>query len=361
MPSIPEKARRESAHRRARASWVRELGVSPSLTPIVLLIFGVAGCAASRAAPDSGPAPSDTRGLDKAEQVVARTGSSRSVIPAYAADEPVAWEELSPLLAEASGRAVLEEVALDRMIARELSARNLTISAEDISAERERLAEALADGGVSTPTDASGTIETLRRARGLGPMRYRALLTRNASLRALVGPAPEPAAQEITAHLESRFGEKLNARILVLPSEREAAELRAQLSKDPTALTPTFARLATQRSIDASAPSGGLLRPFSLAEPTIPVSLRQVLAKLKDNELSPVVAIDGGYALALIESRTPASPAATSPTDEVRARATARLRATTQRRAMDSLAEELLKRAKVTPMDAGLSWSWEGR
>lgn len=368
MPSLPQTPDICSPPQAVLPATVRELGPSPrpsrrqlpaaTLLPLLSLLF-VACTSTPPSDPASGPPTRDTQGLSASEQSVGNRAPApgTSTTPAYAADEPVSWAQLSPLLAEASGRAILEEIALDRIIARELSARNLTISPDDVAAERTRLADALADEGVLTPTAANDTIESLRRARGLGPLRYQALLTRNAALRRLVGPPPEPTPDDITAHLNARFGEKILARILVLPSEREAADVRAQLAKDPAALTPTFARLATQRSIDASAPSGGLLRPFSLAEPTIPVSLRQVLAKLKDNELSPVVAIDGGYALALIESRTPA----TTPTDEDRARAATRVRAATQRRAMDSLAEELLKRAKVTPMDAGLSWSWEGR
>lgn len=307
-------------------------------------------CASTPSAPTDRPTPSDLRGLDAAHASVGSV--ARSGPPAYLADQPITWADLAPRLAEAAGAQVLDEVVLDRLLERELADRSLSITPDDLAAERDRFARSLQREGPADPAIDAGAVERLRRSRGLGPARYAALLARNAALRKLAGEGAPASPDELARDLDDRFGEKLIARILVVPNERDAAAIRASIAADPARLA-AFTRAAVDRSIDASAPSGGLLRPFGLSEPSLPVALRQTLASLAPGELSPVVAVDGGYALALVEARIPPSP----PPAGEESRADARVRERHQRAEMERLAAELLRRAPLSVVDESLAWS----
>src|SRR5204863_79115 len=78
------------------------------------------------------------------------------------------------------------EVALDRLLDAELSARRLSVTEEDVAAERRVLLEAFVRDAGASAADAERLLERLRRARGLGGVRFAGLLERDARRRRVV-------------------------------------------------------------------------------------------------------------------------------------------------------------------------------
>lgn len=73
--------------------------------------------------------------------------------------------------------------------------------------------------------------------------------------------------------------------------------------------------------------------------------------------VSEVIAVPGGYALVLVESRTPGEELTAARRTQIEARLRRRL----ERLAMNNLADSLLAEAKVVVFDPSLRWSWEHR
>ena len=94
---------------------------------------------------------------------------------------------MQPLLAEAAGGEILEEIALDRLLADEVERRGLSVTSEEIRREESLLLDSLIQAEVASDIRQGRRLLTdLRERRGLGEHRYSALLRRSASLRALV-------------------------------------------------------------------------------------------------------------------------------------------------------------------------------
>lgn len=307
---------------------------------LLLLSLIAAGCTAM----DPGPA-------DDAPGVVA---PRRDVAPAVLAGRSITWEDLRPLLAEAGGRAAMDELVLDRLLEDELRRAGITISPESVEAERTRFASGLSEE-VSTPADATNILDRVRRRRGLGPERFERLLRRNAALRALTAGSVEVGEDEIRLAHEIRAGERFEIRVLITATEAAAAAARARLLEggEPVA-SEDMAREAIATSIDPTAPRGGLLEPISASDPAWPSSVREALPGLSPGSLSAVIALDRGYAVLYLERRIPATGASLASSRALLERT---LRRRKERVASEELARRLLAGADLTVFDASLRWS----
>ena len=339
-----------------RPSHMRRLIPLLALGLLPIACSGPASPASSR---DPLP-PADSKGLREAETSLRPTttpGSAAAARPlAIIAGTPIDAARIAPLLYEASGRAVLEDIALDAALADRLRQANLTISPADIEFERQTLASSVAQS--STASASSELIDRIRRDRGLGPRRFEALLARGASLRKLVAPGVTITEEQVSAALQVRYGERRLARIIVANARQDAAEIRQQLdgSQGPE-LAAKFTELAARRSVDPSNLRGGLLEPISTADSSYPQSIRANLAQLQPGVLSPIIALDSGYAILLLEAVIPAD----QPPSDARERARSEVTLRAQRVAMERLSRELLAASNVTAFDESLRWSWETR
>jgi hypothetical protein len=232
-------------------------------------------------------------------------------------------------------------------------------------------------------------IDNLRKARGLGPVRFADLMSRNAKLRVLSRPQVEVTNEEIEQSLAAEFGSHVRLRIIAVPAQRQASEIRDTITEGltppppaedgspvtPAALDPMlrpvhiapadlptvmlrFSQAALESSKDASAPRGGLIPSISPVDQGLPSSVRNALAAMQPGDLSAVLSTDSGYMLVLYETKTDGKG---DPTPEDRLRATDRVRSRKERIAMDHLARQLLGVANVSVMDPSLRWSWEAR
>jgi len=302
---------------------------------------------------------SEFKGLERAE-AYAGQGGGRSISgeagppPVTVNGEPVEWDDLRGPLAEAAGAAVIEEIALERLLAAETARRGLSVGEADLARERQLLEQMLAAGSAEE-TDRGQLVSRVRQRRGLGPLRYASLLRRNAMLRALVGDRVEVRADQVELAWRVQHGERVRIRIIVVPTEREAQAARQDvLAGDPAGLEARFMTLAEARSTDPSGARGGLIEPFSTEDPAYEASIRSAAAALSPGQVGPIVAIRNGFALVYMDERIPADGVTL---EASRTSLDRELRVRQERLLMDELAAQMLADARVTTFDDALSWS----
>lgn len=267
---------------------------------------------------------------------------------------PVSWEELRRPLAELAGAAAMTDAVLDRRLGEELTRRGLQLDESAIARERSLLAESLVGSGGA---GSRAMIDDLRRARGLGPQRFEAFLRRNATLRLLVAGNVNVTEEMIRQRHEVRHGAKVRARVITVPTQTQAAALHARLAVADN-LSMRFAEAAAAESTDESAPRGGLIEAISPADPAYETVVRRTLAGLAPGQLSPVVALEQGFGLFLMESQVPATGVSLA---SARGEIENELRRRQERLLMDTLAQSLLDMSGVTVFDPSLEWSWSRR
>jgi hypothetical protein len=323
------------------------------------LLFVPVWAAGACVAQDSGARSDALKGVGAAERLAgaapARAGAAEPV--AIVKGEPVAWADLDRMMAEAAGGQVLEEVVLDRMLDRRAAQAGVTITAADIAAERRALVEAITRSAETSEDDAERLLANVRRSRGLGEVRFAHLLERNARLRKLIPPV-SVSDDEVRQAFDIRHGPRFRTRVIVAASDRAAAEIRGELDQAPANLDDRsmfFATIAARKSTDPSAERGGMLEPISPADPAYPASLRAAVQRMEVGAISPVLGVDRGYAIALLEERIPADTVDfASEAEPIRAQ----VRVRRERLAMDALASDLLHEAEVRVTDPSLGWSW---
>lgn len=326
--------------------WLAMLRFAASLTiwiPVHALLCGCGGSPHAKI-------PSDTRPTSPA---IAKTGAPAALVDGVAIDGAT----LAASALEAAGAVTFEEAALDALIAKELASEGLSVPDEATNAERLRLFARIAEEAGVNEEQAGTLVDRFRAVRGLGPRRFDAMLRRNAALRLLVARAGLIDGAAVAALSEAELGPRATARLIVTRTAAEASRLRAEIETAPAAdRAAKFSQAAFTHSIDPSSARGGLFGPVSHADVTVPAPLRSSLA-LPAGELSPVISIEQGFALLLIESQVAAAARTDAAVEAARAKATARV----EREAMDALAARLLAEARITVMDEHLRWAWERR
>jgi hypothetical protein len=326
-------------------------------------------------------------GVVRAEQAPqaqpARGARGEGTPPALIDNTAVTRDELYSRLAEAAGAVVLEEVILDRALARAAGDAGVTVTAAAMDAERDALLAAMTQEARLTPQQAEGTLTAMRRARGLGPERFEAMLRRNAQLRALCQTRVHVLNEEVSRAVEIEFGPRYRCRVIQMENEREASRVRANiwesikpaldLRKTAEELAAESTRPLSRERIDLatavvgqwavrvsqheSAPRAGHIPELSPADESFPAPVRVMIPTLRPGDVSPIIATDEGAWIVVVEE---AIPALAAPTAADRERVAARIRSRKERMEMDRLARELLGGAGVTVFDPSLRWSWEG-
>jgi parvulin-like peptidyl-prolyl isomerase len=301
-------------------------------------------------------------------QQPAKAAAERPV--AVVGERTIGWSELAPLLAEAAGGQVLEEYALGTVLKEECLKRQIRIGDAETRAERTLLTEMLAKAARAPLTEGEGLLTRVRRTRGLGELRFKGLLERNAALRAMVRAGIGDAAITITQEdldtaYDLKYGPRVRARLILVSTEAAAKRAAARI-----AAGESFAEVAGDVSLDPSASRGGAVDPFSLSDSTYPVAVRKALLVLKPGAVSEPLGVSWGggngapeqpgFAIVRLDENIPA--AADAPTKEAAAKDLEQeVRTVRERAAMDTLARKLLRTTSVSAMDGSLNWAWEGR
>lgn len=292
-------------------------------------------------------------------------GSGAQDRPAAVLDSSaIGWPEVAPLLAEAAGAQVLEEVLLSRVLDDELRARNLTVGGTQIEAERALLVEVLAETSRTPAAEAERLLAGVRASRGLGDRRFADLLKRNAQLRALVNAEAGAggvavSAEDVDQAIAIKHGPRVRVRMVLVRTEEQAAAAIARLE----AGTP-FAEVAAEFSADSSRLRGGLLDPLSTADPAYPVAFRRAIEQTSTGQHSRAIMVPWdnapGYVVLRVDERIAGQDvdrAAIAPVVE------REVRAVRERALMDRLARDLINNAaaRLSVLDASLEWSWRNR
>jgi len=339
-------------------SLQRRSAICSVLPVAAVLSVLVLSCGKTRSKTDNGP----TTFTDKTGSITkTRSGPeesaalSKTAISATVDGIPIPTSLLTAFALEAAGAVALEEVALDSLLERELRSASITVTSAQEEAERALLYERVSSEANVATAQAGDLIERFRAARGLGPIRFSALLKRTARLRALVVAAGiDPA--EVERFVAQSLSPRATARIAVLNSESQAASFAQQVkSSAPDQRSAVFATLAYRQSTDTSAARGGLFGPVAHTDISIPPAVRSRLSD-PPGTMSDILAIADGFAVLLIESQ---SPATTDEPSVQRAKTQAVTRV--QREAIDRLAAQLLVQARVTIINEQARWAWRSR
>jgi len=261
----------------------------------------------------------------------------------------ISWGELRPLLNEAAGADVLEEVILDTVLARMTDEQGIFISESMIQRERDLLLRTLSED----PKIARRLLGQLRQRRGLGPRRFNALLERNARLRRLVSDRVNVTEQQVRRLHEVRYGPKRQARVMMLPDLSMAQQAIERVKEGRS-----FADVAVEWSTDQSAARGGLLEPISRSDGRYPAALREELWSLSVGEISAPVLLDNGYAVLQVVRTLSAEDVEL---EAVRSELEQAARLNQQRIVMDELVERILGDVSVTIFDESLRDAWKRR
>lgn len=312
---------------------------------LLTLAFGPGGCAATGGpseqrtvlASSSGPNGQSPSSPSSTARTRDTANADRSVALLINGN-PVAWETLRPLLAEAAGAEVVDELALEAALRDELRAKGMTIGGAEIDAARENWIALLEDSGVAAEADAA-----IRARRGLGPERFRRLLWRNAALRALLSPSDTTVTEaEIGLAQDVRTGRRYLISGVVCRDAPQAVRIATAARGGNSPLAGLWA------AADADD-----LRPFQTAmsplDPAFPESIRRALPSLPVGTPSGAIAVEDGYAVVLVN-------AVLEPTAESRSDAELRrdLSIRKTRLAMEQLARRLLSRTEVSRLDRSL-------
>lgn len=352
---------------------IPSFGLALRLAFPLALLFLTPACQTS-------PAPSTN--ASHSEPTATDTSTPATLPLATLGPDPLWPRDLAPALSEAAGALVLEELILDRSLALALRRAGLTITRADIERERTLLIDTIASDSGTDGNAAARSLNAIRAQRGLGPARFEALLSRNASLRALArseadtrraaattrtGEGAQAAATEdaFRNFLDQEFGGRVRARVIVLPTADAATRLRdriltesARAPQPDAARRVAFAEAAFEESIDPSTASrGGLLGPVSPSDPTLAPAIAAALRTVEPMQLSGVLSLERTFGLVLVESRDQGR----APTKEEASTARERFNLRREREAMDALARRLVAGPNPTIFDEHLNWSWESR
>ena len=250
---------------------------------------------------------------------------------------------LRPLLSEANGDQIVEELALEHALRRELRARGITIGEAQIESARESWLTLLEESGVSARAETE-----IRRRRGLGPERFERLLWRNAALRALLDPAEiEVTDTEVGLARTIRTGRRYMVTGVITRDSASALAIGERVRSSAAVGKAAAAALWEAADERALVPFRSVISPL---DPAFPEAIRRSLPGLRVGEAGPVVAVDNGYASIVVDGVVePTNDASGSAPDDASLRRELRIRKT--RVAMERLARTLIDRTEVTRLD----------
>ncbi|HEB78173.1 MAG TPA: hypothetical protein ENI90_06585, partial [Methylothermaceae bacterium] len=171
--------------------------------------------------------------------------------------EVVSWDEFKPLLIESGGSEALGELVLDRLLKEKCNENSIEISKTDTEREKDLLLSRLSDD----LDEAIRLLESIRRNRHLGPVRFQHLLWRNAALRKLVARKVNVSRSDLEQEYQLRYGDLYQTRLIVTGTLQQAQQARQEINAGKP-----FGEVAAAFSQDVSAQRGGILDPVSLAD-----------------------------------------------------------------------------------------------
>lgn len=165
-------------------------------------------------------------------------------------NEVITRQQLADECVTRKGEEILETMVARKLIEQAMRAHKLEVSAAEIDAEIDRVAQAMA--GVTREQ----WLRTLAKERNISPAQYaHDIIYPALALRKLAAPKVQITDQDLTDALEAEFGERLVYRLIMTRTPDHANQIWNELKKNPGG----FEHLAMNdpRSIDTSTKSSG--------------------------------------------------------------------------------------------------------
>lgn len=328
-------------------------GMALSLARVAVLVTAASAlapsisCSTRRGLATATPATAATAATSAAsEPARATSGDRRNSPPAIWRNDAIPGDELAARTMEAAGALALEEMLIERALRTELARRELVVDEAAVAAEETMAREALAPDSAR----ADQLLQALRASQGLGESRWKALLWRNAALRALARRQSSVGEAEIATAHDLRHGPRRDARIIVLP---DLAAVQSAL--DRLAAGEPFADVAAALSSDSSKDRGGLVSPIARLDPTWPATVREAVWAIDVGARSAPVLIDDGYVIVRCEREIPGDGVTL---EAARAESERTARLAVDRIEMDRIVRDIVRGLDPTIFDRTLEESW---
>ncbi|HUU83076.1 MAG TPA: peptidyl-prolyl cis-trans isomerase [Phycisphaerae bacterium] len=267
--------------------------------------------------------------------------------------QAIGRDQLFRLLMAGRGVDVLEQLIVLEVVCREADTRGITVTASDVDAEYDTALRSLlstlpaADEKSFDREAGERLLDEILAGRGVSREEYRLGIVRNAYLRRLALARMQFSEGEVREEFSRSYGERVGVRHIQLAGRSDADRVQREL-----AAGADFGEVARRYSANAAtAPGGGLLRPFSRDDPDVPALLRETAFQLAAGQVSNPIRVDAWYHVIRVEERLPAGERSL---DEVRDELADRVRQRRVAPAMQALSIELFDRARVEIVDPAL-------
>jgi parvulin-like peptidyl-prolyl isomerase len=275
---------------RATSKWKRRLGVTAGAITVV----GV--CLAVRSL--RGPAPADAKGpptdVPTKSTAPIATQPKQLQIVAQVNGDTIGRQELAQECLAHYGSEVLEAMLNKYLIIQYCHQRNIAVTRKEVSDEIDRLAKKF---GISTDQ----WIKMIQEERHISAQQYADdIVWPMLALKKVASDQIQPTQQEIESAYESKYGEAVKTRLIVVATEQLANQVLAQARSQPD----TFPVLAKKWSIDPSASANGLIQPIHhhVGDPQV----EETVFRLRDGEVSPIVKVGNQFLIFKSEGHLPA-------------------------------------------------------
>jgi foldase protein PrsA len=250
------------------------MAVAAAATLAAVIGVGRAGPARGQQAPAKGQAAAPKAPPPAGKLVAKRHMVNPSDPIAVVNGEPITRQQLADECVALKGEEVLESLIGRKLIDQAIRAKRIQVSAEEVDAEIERVAQNVA--GVSRES----WLATLSKERKISPSRYaREIIFPSLALKKLAGPMVQVTDKDIQDAYEAQFGERLRCRMILLNSLPIAKQVWEDLKQNPG----LFEKLAQDRSIDPATRSLGGMLPEPIPRHGYPREVfDQVFAQLVD-------------------------------------------------------------------------------
>jgi foldase protein PrsA len=296
---------------------------------------------------------SQTSPMDQAPDLVDENAAPGDAI-AYIDGTPISRSRMVNLLLAGHGVGILEQIIVLEKAKVLAAQQNIRVTSADIDAEFERSLHNLI-APLQTPSDMDFDRETSEKLldevlarRNVSRAECLAMVERNAYLRAICNANFQFTDEQYAEEYALAFGPRVQVRHIQLANLTEADHV-LKLLRDGG----DFATLAIGYSANmTTGPQGGLLRPFSRDDPSVPRALRETAFRLREKEVSDPVRDGQWYQIVRVVRHIPADE---RPMEQVKGELDQRLRERLTEPAMQTLYRSLFEQADIRITDPVLA------
>jgi parvulin-like peptidyl-prolyl isomerase len=302
------------------------------------------------------PQPAQQPGKPGQEPVAAQpTTPPEQQVIATVNGQAITREQFLHVLVASHGLAVLQQMMALELARQETTKRGITVTPQDVEAEYRWRLGRLYPVDPAKPTQLSQqeqdrALQLILQREGVSREEFMLKIERDAHVRKLA--ELELVIDEPTLREEYRllYGPKVQGRLIVCRSLRQAEQAR-----DLLVAGQDFASVARQCGDAAyGAQEGGLTRPFSVNDPSVPAALAAAAKQLQPGQISTTIRLDANapeYAILQLEQTFPASDV---PFEHVRDQVVQAYRQRILPERMVAITGRLISQARVAIVDPEL-------